>query len=76
MFDTAQTIDVTSGSRRTSIRVAPAEQPTAHVALAPRNGVCTVDFVARILRVPARVLKHNTDDRPLAAHYYAFDYRP
>jgi len=26
--------------------------------------------------VPAQVQKRGTDDRPLAAHYYAFDYRP
>jgi hypothetical protein len=76
LFDTAQTIDVTSGSRTTAIRIAPAEQPTAHVLLQPRDGVCTVDFRARIVRVPALVQKHNTDERELAAHYYAFDYRP
>ena len=76
LFDSTQTIDVTSGSRTTSISIAPAEQPTVHVPLQPRDGVCTVDFAARIVRVPAQVQKHNTDDRPLAAHYYAFDYRP
>jgi hypothetical protein len=71
LFDGVQTIDVTSGSRRTTIRVAPAEQPTAHIPLDPLGGVCTVAFVARTVRVPG-----HGDDRPLAAHYYAFDYRP
>src|SRR5439155_890902 len=76
LFDAVQTLAVTSGGRTTSIRIAPAEQPTAHVRLEPRDGVCTVSFVARIVRVPAQVQKRGTDDRPLAAHYYAFDYRP
>ena len=70
LFDSVQTIDVTSGSRRSSIRIAPAEQPTVRIPLEPRDGVCTVQFVARTVRVPG-----SGDDRPLAAHYYAFDYR-
>ena len=76
LFDATQTLAVASGSRTTSVRIAPAEQPTVHVRLEPRGGVCTVAFVAGIVRVPAQVQRHNTDDRPLAAHYYAFDYRP
>jgi Dolichyl-phosphate-mannose-protein mannosyltransferase len=71
LFDRMQTIDVTSGGRTSTVRIAPADQPTAHVPLEPRNGVCTVTFVARTVRVPG-----GGDDRPLAAHYYAFDYRP
>jgi hypothetical protein len=56
------------------VRIPPAEQPTLRVPLLPARGVCTVRFSAAFARVPAKVQPGSTDTRPLAAHYYAFDY--
>jgi hypothetical protein len=57
-------------------RVAPAAQPTLRLRLLPVDGTCTVRFTAAFARVPAKIQPGSTDTRPLAAHYYAFDYVP
>jgi hypothetical protein len=55
-------------------RIAPTERAIMRVPLRPLAGVCTVRFLAATTRVPAEVLPGSSDTRPLAAHYYAFDY--
>jgi hypothetical protein len=66
-----------SGRRVASKRIGPTEQPTLRVPLHPdAAGMCTVKFTAAAARIPANVQPGSTDTRPLAVHYFAFDYAP
>jgi hypothetical protein len=78
LFIADQLVSATVGGARVAVaHVPPQEQTTLTVALKPdARRRCSVTFTAQTLRVPARVQSGNTDTRPLAAHYYAFDYSP
>jgi hypothetical protein len=57
--------------------VAPAGQARLRVPLRPdASGHCTAVFTTGQTRVPARVVRGNTDVRALGAHFLRFDYRP
>jgi hypothetical protein len=76
LFDRAQVVTAREGGAVVGrARVEPTAQPTMRVPLRPgRGGTCTVLFTAAGVRVPARVQPGSKDARPLAVHYYAFDY--
>lgn len=75
LFSADQVVSVRENGRvLTTVRIAPAAQPTVRVPLRPRRRVCTVRFVAALTRVPAEVQPGNTDTRALAVHYYSFVY--
>ena len=58
-----------------TVVIPPAEQPTFRVPLhADAAGICTVQFLASRVRVPAKAQPGSTDTRRLAAHYYSFTY--
>lgn len=70
LFTTDQVVTAhVAGRAPRSIRIHPGERPTLTVPLVPRGGVCSVRFTAAQVRVPG-----GADTRPLAAHYFAFDY--
>jgi hypothetical protein len=70
LFDVDQVVTAhVAGRAPRSVRIQPGAQPTLRVPLVSDNGVCSVRFTAARVRVPG-----GGDTRPLAAHYFAFDY--
>ena len=70
LFDVDQVVTAhVAGRAARSVRIQPGEEPTLRVPLVSDHGVCSVRFAAARTRVPG-----GADTRPLAAHYFAFDY--
>ena len=76
LFSGNQVVTATENGRVVgSIQISPTDQPTLGVPLdADAHGVCTVDFTAATLRIPALVQSGSKDTRKLGAHYFSFDY--
>ena len=53
-----------------------AERTAVRIPVAPRDGVCTVDFEVTPTANPSKVVPGSTDDRELGLHFDAFAYEP
>jgi hypothetical protein len=79
LFSQTQTVVARAGGAVVGrVSVTPAGQATLTVPLAPARpgGSCTVRFTVTRTIVPKRVIRGNTDDRPLGAHFLGFTYKP
>lgn len=79
LFERPQTLVARAQHGRTVLRtrVRPAdERRTVVVPLEPRGGVCRVRFDVSPTKIPAQVLRGNTDRRRLGLHFLRFRYLP